>query len=451
MREKKTLDMCEGPLLGSVLRFSLPLMATGVLSQLYNSMDSVVVGRCAGGSALAAVGATTTLCWLITETILGLSVGTSVRVANAFGAGRGDEVSDTVHTSILLGLILGVLAAIVGFFGSHTFLAWMNTPEDIIEQSTAYMRIYFLGLPAAAVYMFASAALRATGETRYPLFVLIVSGVVNVALNFVSVAALGMGVRGVAWATVVSQVLSVVMLLAYMRRLPGGVRVRLKALRIDRSELGQLLRIGVPAALQSALFSISNVVIQSGVNSFGSAAVAGNSAASNIESMVYLIVDSLGQAATIFAGQNMGAKKYERLPKVLHACLILSTLLMAAAGVLCCLLREPLVRIFATESDVVRFGAERLFIQLSTYTLVGVMCVASGLIRGMGYSILPTVVSLLGVCALRVAWMYTAFAWKPTFVVLMLCYPFTWLVTSAAHMICYFIVKRRMPVEGCCA
>ena len=157
MREKKTLDMCEGPLLGSVLRFSLPLMATGVLSQLYNSMDSVVVGRCAGGSALAAVGATTTLCWLITETILGLSVGTSVRVANAFGAGRGDEVSDTVHTSILLGLILGVLAAIVGFFGSHTFLGWMNTPEDIIGQSTAYMRIYFLGLPAAAVYMFASA------------------------------------------------------------------------------------------------------------------------------------------------------------------------------------------------------------------------------------------------------------------------------------------------------
>ena len=443
-KEKKPLDMCSGQLIGSILRFSLPLMATGVLSQLYNAMDTMIVGRCAGGQALAAVGATMTLCWLITETVLGLSVGTSVRAANACGARQEDVLSDTLHTSLLLGLIVGVLAAAVGYFGSRTFLGWIDTPGDILDQSTAYLQIFFLGMPANSVYMFAAAALRATGETRYPLLVLIISGLVNVALNLLSVAVLHMGVQGVAWATVISQVLSAIIILAHMCRLKGGIQVSARKLRIHGGELRLLLKLGVPAALQSAMFTLSNVIIQSGINSFGSSAVAGASAASSIESIVFLVADSISHAATIFAGQNMGAKKYDRVPRVLSSCLLLSVVLVQAFAVLVILLRVPLVSLFAQDEEVIRFGAERLRVQLFAYLLVGVMNTTSGVIRGMGYSVAPTVVSLVGVCGLRVAWMYTVFAWHHTFETLILCFPFTWLVTSVMNLICYGVVRRKL-------
>lgn len=442
--KKKPLNMCSGPLLPAMLRFSLPLIATGVLSQLYNAADSAVAGRFAGASALGAVGATTTLCWLLTESILGLSVGTSVRVANACGAGKENELSDTVHTSVLLGLIVGLIVALIGILGARTFLIWMDTPEDILDDAVTYLRIFLLGLPVHSVYMFAAAALRATGETRYPLIVLLISGALNVVLNVVTVAALDMGVRGVAWATVASQLLSAVMVLEYMRRLKGGVQVDYRRLRITGSELRPILQLGIPAAIQSALFSFSNVVIQSGVNSFGSAAVAGSSAGSNIESMIFLIADSMGQTATVFAGQNVGAKQYRRVPRVLGACTLLSTAMVAAAGGACCVFREQLVSIFNTDPEVIRFGAERLLVQLSTYTLVAVMNSLSGLIRGLGYSMMPTIVSLVGVCALRMVWVYTVFPlFSDSFIMLMMCFPVTWFVTAMGHLVCYLTVVRR--------
>lgn len=445
---RKPLDMCSGPLLPSMLRYSLPLIATGVLSQLYNAADSAVAGRFAGSSALAAVGATMTLCWLLTESILGLSVGTSVRVANACGAGRENELSGTVHTSILLGAIVGVIVALVGICGARMFLLWMDTPADVLDDATAYLRIFLLGLPVNSVYMFASAALRATGETKYPLVVLLISGALNVALNVLTVVVFRMGVRGVAWATVASQLLSAVMVLEYMRRLKGGVQVDYRRLRIERGELRPILQLGIPAAIQSALFSFSNVVIQSGVNSFGSAAVAGCSAGSNIESMIFLIADSLGQTATVFAGQNMGAKKYRRVPRVLGACVLLSTAMVAVAGGVCCVFREPLVSIFNTDPEVIRFGSDRLLVQLSAYTLVSVMYSLSGLIRGVGYSVMPTVVSLVGVCLLRMVWVYTVFPmFSDSFIMLMMCFPVTWVLTALGHLACYLTVVRRRLLQ----
>ena len=437
------MDMTTGSLLPKVLAFSGPLILTGILQLLYNAADIVVVGRFAGPQALAAVGSTGALINLLVNVFMGLSVGASVVVARAYGAGDNASVSTGVHTAITVAGVAGVLVGVLGFVASHPLLKWMGSPDDVLDMATLYMKIFFVGMPANMLYNFGAAILRAVGDTRRPLYYLTVSGILNVLLNLLLVIVFHMGVAGVAIATVASQVMSMTLVMICLIRSDGPIHLDLRKLRIHLSQLVEIVRVGLPAGLQGSLFSISNVLIQSSVNSFGSLVMAGNSAGSNLEGFVYTSMNAIHQADLTFASQNLGAGQFKRVRRVMWVCLGTVTAIGLGMGLVFLAFGNQLVSIYNSDPEVIHYGMTRLKIILPTYFLCGLMDVMVGQLRGVGYSILPMMISLTGACLLRVVWIYTFFAANPTLEVLYISYPVSWLITFATHFVCYMIWGRK--------
>lgn len=446
------IDMCNGPLLGKMISYSLPLMLSGMLQLLYNAADVIVVGRYEGSTALAAVGSTGSLTNLIISLFIGLSVGTSVAVAQHYGAGEWENVRQVVHTSIATGVISGIVVGAVGILMAERLLTAMGTPADVIDQSTLYMRIYFAGMPVSMIYNFGSSILRAVGDTKRPLIFLTISGIVNVLLNLAFVILFGMGVAGVALATVISQVISAVLVVICLMQYNGSCRLVLKEIKIYGDKLLRIVRVGIPAGIQSCIFSVSNVIIQSSVNSFGSAAMAGNSAASNIEGFIYIAMNSIHHTALAFTGQNYGARKYDRIKRVFGISMFLVSAVGIVTGFVAWRFGEPLLGFYAPgNEEVISYGMIRLVIISITYFTCGLMEVIVGMLRGMGTSTLPMIVSIIGVCGVRIAWIYTVFAQDRELRMLYFSYPVSWVATTVIHMVCYFIFihrvsKRTLPV-----
>jgi putative MATE family efflux protein len=444
---KYEMDMTTGALLPKVLAFSGPLVLTGILQLLYNAADVIVVGRFSGATALAAVGSTGSLINLLTNILLGLSVGASVVIARNYGAGDTKRVQDGVHTSILVAVIGGILVGAIGVIFGRPLLEMMGSPEDVIDEASLYIRIYFMGMPFNLLYNFGAAILRAVGDTRRPLYYLSVAGVINIILNLVLVIVFHLGVAGVAIATITSQAVSMVLVLTCLIRSEGATHLDIKKLRIDKHQLGQICQVGLPAGFQGSLFSISNVLIQSSVNSFGSLVVAGNSAASNLEGFVYTAMNAIYQADLTFTSQNMGAGQFRRVRRGMWVCLATVTVVGLATGGLFYLFGNQLLSFYNEDPQVIAYGMKRMAIILPTYFLCGLMDTMVGQLRGIGYSIMPMIVSLTGACLLRIVWIMTIFAANPTQEILYLSYPVSWLATFLAHMVCYLIVVRKVPHE----
>lgn len=442
-REKYDIDMTSGPLLKKIIVFAAPLMLTGVLQLLYNAADVAVVGRFAGKEALAAVGSTGALINLIVNVIMGLSVGSSVVIARRLGSKDEAGVRRAVSTSILIALIGGVLTAAVGVAFSRFFLELMGSPDDVLPLAAKYMRIYFIGSPVMILYNFGAAVLRANGDTKRPLYFLMISGLVNVALNLVFVLVFNMSVAGVALATVISQCVSAFFVIRCLVRLESASRVDFAHLHIYRAELLQIVKIGLPAGIQGSIFSISNVLIQSAVNSFDSVVIAGNTAAGNLEGFIYTAMNSFYHAALTFTGQNYGAKQFRRITRVMINCLAVVTAVGLAIGLGIMAFNSYILRIYTTDPEIIRFARIRNAIICPTYFLCGIMEVMVGMLRGLGYSITPMIVSTLGACGLRIVWIYTAFAADRSLYTLYISYPISWLVTAGVHMICYFALRGR--------
>lgn len=438
------IDMCNGPLTRKIITYCIPLALSGILQLLYNAADIIVVGRFTGPTALAAVGSTGSLINLIVNLLIGLSVGASVCVANFYGAGREKDVRETVHTAMLISVIGGVIVSVVGMVFAKTFLGWMGSPDDVIDQATLYLRIYFVGMPLTMAYNFASAIFRALGDTKRPLYYLAVSGLVNVILNLIFVIVFKMGVAGVAIATVVAQAVSTTLIILCMIRSHSVIHLQRDMLRIHGDKLKEIVRVGLPAGLQGTIFSISNVLIQSSINSFGSIAIAGNSASSNLEGFMYTSMNSVYQAALSFAGQNMGARKYSRLKKVLCNCLAIVTGIGIGMGAIMYLFRYQLLGIYSSDMDVINFGIERLELFCLTYFTCGAMDVMVGQMRGMGYSIVPMIVSLVGVCGIRIVWIFTVFKASNSLLTLYMSYPVSWVVTLAVHFSTFLYVYHKV-------
>ncbi len=445
-REKEqTIDMLHGPLAGKIIKFTIPIMLSGILQLLFNAADIIVVGRFAGSNALAAVGSNSALINLLVNLLVGLSIGSAVAVAFYYGASELNQVKDTIHTSVALSITGGFVSGTLGFVFSPILLELMDTPENIIGQATLYLKIYFLGIPAMSVYNFGSAIMRSLGDTKRPLYYLITGGIVNVVLNVILVAGFHLDVAGVAIATVVSQMISALLILRHMARMEECIRLEWKKIRISKNKLVRIARIGVPAGIQSTIFSLSNVLIQSSVNSFGELAVAGNSASSNIEGFIYIAMNSFYQAAQTFTGQNVGGRKYDRINKVFFNCLIMVTATGLVLGAIVKHFANPLLNIYLPGNEsAIEYGIARIEIIVTTYFLCGIMDVFSGMLRGMGESVMPMVVSMVGSCLLRVVWIYTVFAANRTLSVLYWSYPVSWLVTESVHLLCYLYVKKRL-------
>jgi putative MATE family efflux protein len=437
------IDMCNGPLFGKILIFAVPLMLSGMLQLFFNAADIIVVGQFVGHTALAAVGSTGSLINLLVNVFVGLSVGTNVLVARYYGARDAKHLHETVHTSVLTSVLSGTALIVIGLILAEPLLTLMGTPDDVLDQAALYMRIYFVGMPASMLYNFGAAILRAVGDTKRPLYFLFISGIVNVILNLVLVLVFHLGVAGVAIATVTSQVISAVLVALCLIKTDAPYRLELKKLRIHKSKLLEIIKIGLPAGMQGAVFSISNVLIQSSINSFGSTVMAGSTAASNIENFVYTAMNALYQTALSFTGQNVGGGKYKRIGKIMRICVLDVTaigILLGGGAYLC---GSTLLSIYTSDPQVIQYGLERMMFVCLPYFLCGIMDTLVGSLRGMGYSIMPMIVSLTGACVLRIVWIMTIFQMNPTLSTLFLSYPVSWFVTALAHFICYLIVHHR--------
>ena len=448
--KKYEIDMTQGALLPKVLMFSLPLIASGVLQLLFNAADMVVVGQWAGKECLAAVGSTGSLINLMVNVFIGLSVGGSVAVARSFGANDPAAVHRSVHTAMSLAIIAGLAVGVLGFVFCRPLLKLMDNP--VLDLATTYMKIYFLGMPFNMVYNFGASILRAVGDTKRPLIYLTIAGVVNVILNLILVIVFHMNVAGVAIATVVSQAVSAVLVVLCLMRSHGVVHLELKELRIYKRQLIDIAKVGLPAGLQGSLFSISNVLIQSSVNGFGEVVVAANSAGGNLEGFVYTAMNAIHQAALTFASQNLGAGKIKRVRRSVLVCLLTVLAIGFIFGNLMLLCGKPLLSLYLDDPSaidpltgitVLEYGIKRLSWMLPLYCLCGLMDVMVGTLRGVGYSIMPMIVSLTGACLFRVVWIMTVFAANPTLDILYMSYPISWGLTFATHLLCYLLIARR--------
>ena len=444
MKKSYEMDMCNGPLVGKILLFAFPLMLSSVLQLLFNAADIVVVGRFTGAEALAAVGATSALINLLVNVFMGLSIGTNVLTAQGYGARDEKGVQDTVHTSIMLSLVCGVFLIFIGVFLAAPLLELMGTPDNVLGHAALYMRIYFIGMPALLVYNFGAAILRAVGDTRRPLYYLLFSGIINVILNLIFVIIFKMGVAGVATATVVSETISAGLVLRCLMKSEGMFQLHMGKLRIKKQKALQIVRIGLPAGLQGAIFAISNVLIQSSINSFGSVAMAGNTAAGNLEGFVYTSMNAVYQTNLSFTSQNMGAGNWKRMKKILGICLIFVSVVGLVMGRGFVFFGHQLLGIYSSDPEVIQYGINRMQVICGTYLLCGIMDVLVGSMRGMGYSFVPMIVSLAGACGLRILWIFTVFQWHRSLFVLYLSYPITWILTALAHTVCWYkIIHKR--------
>lgn len=443
-KKKYEMDMCNGPLFSKLVVFAVPLMLSGILQLLFNAADIIVVGKYAGHESLAAVGSTSSLINLLVNVFIGLSVGANVLTAQYYGSKRLKDLEETVHTSLVLAAGGGLILVAVGILAASPLLTLMGTPEDVLPLSVLYMQIFFAGMPATLAYNFGSAILRAVGDTKRPLYYLLAAGVINVGLNLVFVIFLHMGVAGVALATVISQCISAALIIRCLIVSDAPYRLQVKQLRIVRGKLLAIAKIGLPAGFQGAIFSISNVLIQSSVNSFQSVAMAGNTASANIEGFVYTAMNAVYQTALSFTSQNFGAGNYKRMTRILWYCQGLVILVGIVMGGGAVLLGPWLLGIYSSDALVIQYGMNRLRIISGPYFLCGIMEVMVGGLRGMGCSLLPMFVALTGACVFRVVWIYTVFAMSPTLSTLYISYPVSWTITFLAHLICYVMVRKRM-------
>ena len=440
----RSADLTSGPMLQKIILFSIPLAASSILQLLFNAADVVVVGRFAGSTALAAVGSNGSLINLLVNLFVGLSLGANVVAARCFGAKDERGVQNTVQTSVTLGLVSGVLLAVMGFFAARGLLELMSCPGDVIDLSALYLKIYFIGMPMTMLYNFSSALLRAVGDTKRPLYCLAAAGIINVVLNLVFVIGFSMSVAGVALATIISQTVSACMVTRMLMKEEGALHLDLHHLGFHMGTLKQILLIGLPAGLQSTVFSLSNVVIQSAINSFGSTVVAGSSASANLEGFVYTAMNAFSQAAVTFTSQNMGARKYQNLNRVVLNCLLCAIVTGVVLGGGAVLAGTQLLHFYSSDAAVVAAGYERLRVICGTYLLCGIMDTLASSLRGLGYSVLPMVVSLVGSCLLRLVWIATIFQLNRTPFMLYISYPISWVLTAAVHLACLLVVRHKM-------
>ena len=440
--------MCHGPLFSKIIMFAIPLILSGVLQLLFNAADIVVVGLFTGSHALAAVGSTSSLINLLVNLFIGVSVGANVLLGKFCGAQDYKNASETVHTAIYIAIWGGVIMIFAGLILARPLLELMGTPMDVIDLSVLYMRIYFIGMPAFMIYNFGAAILRAVGDTKRPLYFLTVAGVVNVLFNLLFVIVFKMGVAGVALATIISETISAGLIILSLMQSDGILRLHLKEMKFHKDKVAGMLKIGLPAGLQGMIFNISNVLIQSSVNSFGSVVMAGNTAASNIEGFVYTSMNAIYQTSLSFTSQNMGAKQYHRIDKILLQCLGVVTAVGLVLGVGAFLCGHTLLGIYSSSEDVITHGISRLSVVSASYFLCGIMDVMVGSLRGMGYSIMPMLVSLTGACLFRVIWIFTIFQMEHTLFSLYISYPISWILTFSAHVICYLVVRRKALLKA---
>ena len=444
-KSKYEMDMCSGSILKKLLLFSVPLILSSVLQLLFNTADVIVVGKFAGTNSLSAVGSTGSLINLITNLFMGLSVGTNVIVARLFSAKKNEEIRQAVHTSIAISIIGGLFLTVVGLFLAPEILKWMDTPADgILDLATLYVRVYFCGITASLVYNFGSAILRAIGDTFRPLIFLIIAGVVNVVLNLFFVIVLDMDVAGVALATSLSQCLSAFLVIRCLMKEKSAVHLVLKDLKIYKDKLFSILIIGLPAGIQGSLFALSNVVIQSAINSFGNIVIAGNTAAANLEGYVYVSMNAFHQATISFVSQNIGAKKYKRINKIVLTAIGAVTVTGLVLGLGCYIFGSPLLKLYTDSTPAIEAGLVRLKYISTCYCLCGIMDVMVGALRGLGKSILPMIVSLMGACVFRLIWIYTIFQMERFHMIdtVYVSYAISWILTASVHILCYIIVKR---------
>ena len=444
MRKSYEMDMTRGPLLRSILIFTLPLLLSGVLQLLFNATDIVVVGQFAGANAMASVGSTTSLFNLLINAFIGISVGANVLVARYCGEKNYDGVQQTVQTSLLTGLVGGVILVVLGIVLARPMLTLMKTPDEVIEGAVLYMRVYFIGMPATMIYNFGAAVLRAVGDTRRPLYFLMAAGVMNVLGDLLFVCVLGMGVAGVALATVLSQCVSAALTVLCLTGSDGMCHLDIRRLRFYPERFAQIMKIGLPAGLQSTVFSLSNVVIQSAINSFGSTVVAGNSAASNLEGFIYTGMNAFAQAAVTFTSQNVGARRYDNLDRVMRNCLLCVTVVGLFLGCGAYFGGEVLLHFYSTDEAVVAAGLSRMQIICTAYFLCGIMDTLASCLRGRGYSVIPMIVSLVGSCLLRLVWISTIFRMFRSTGTLYISYPISWALTAGVHLICLLVVRKKM-------
>lgn len=444
MRKSYEIDMCSGPLLSRILLFAIPLICSGVLQLVFNATDIIVVGRFVSSNAMAAVGSTSSLINLLVNFFIGISVGANVLVARFRGANDFDDAQETVQTALITAVAGGFVLIALGILLARPMLVWMATPDEVIGQAVLYMRVYFIGMPATMLYNFGAAILRAVGDTRRPLYFLTLAGLVNVAGDLLFVLVLDMGVAGVAVATVISQIISATLIVLCLMRQDGMCNVNLRRMRFHLDKFLRIMQVGLPAGLQSVIFNISNVLIQSSINSFGATVVAGNTAASNIEGFVYTSMNALYQTSLSFTSQNLGARQFGRIDKILVRCLALVFVIGLVLGNGAHLLGQTLLGIYTSEPEVIAYGMMRLGVVSVTYCLCGMMDVVAGSVRGLGYSILPMLVSLVGACVFRIIWIFTVFQWQHTLFSLYISYPISWALTICAHLVCYFAVRRRV-------
>ncbi len=447
---KNEIDMTSGPLVSKMLKFAIPLVLSGLLQLLFNAADLVVVGRFAGSASLAAVGAAASPVNMVVCLLIGLSTGVNVVVARAVGAGREKDIHEAIHTAILVAMIGGLILVLVGLAVSEPLLRFTKTPEEVLPLAKTYQDILFIGIPIMAVYNFGSAIFRARGDTKRPLIFLSVAGALNVALNLVFVIVFHLAVVGVALATVLSQVVSTTMILITLSREKGPFKLELKKLRIHKSKLIPILRMGIPAGIQGMMFSVSNLVVQSFINAFGKTVMAASSAASSLEGFTFIVIDSFAQTSVSFTSQNMGAGKFDRIKKVFRMSVLLGCGIGEVFGLVTYFFGEPLLGIYSTDPAVIEQGMIRLFWMCLPYAVCAFMNIVPGSVRGMGYSIFPTVATMVGACVLRIVWLETVctlpqcsgieWVWAA--------YLVTWAITGVAHYVFYRIVYKKVAGQA---
>lgn len=443
-KNKYEIDMCSGPIMPKLISFSIPLMLSGILQLMFNAVDIIIVGKFSGSLALAAVGSTTALINVFTNLFIGISLGANVLSARFYASGRNKEMSETVHTSIALALVSGILMALVGLGFSRSALEIMGTPADVIDQSALYMRIYFMGMPFFMLYNYGAAILRSVGDTKRPLLFLIISGIVNAVLNMILVICFHLDVEGVAIATVVAQMISCVLVLRCLYRSEGSYQLRFSRLTLKWVYLKQIFQVGIPAGLQSTVINFSNALLQSSVNSFGSVAMAGYTAANNIFGFLYAAANSVTHACMSFTSQNYGIGKLERMDKVLINCMILTVGISLTLGCGAYFFGPELLKIYTDEPEVIRCGMEILSFTTVPYFFCGIMDLFPGALRGMGHSAVPMILSVIGTVGMRVIWIFMVFPAHRSLEVLFISYPASWIATILLQVACFLIVRKKV-------
>lgn len=447
LETSEKMDMIHGPLLKKIIIFALPLALGSVFQQLFNMIDSAVVGQFASSEALAAVGANSSVVNLFVNFFVGISVGSSVLIANYIGSGNQRNLSKGVHTSISVSLICGVFLAILVQFVAEPLLLLMGTPDNIIDLAVVYLRIYGLGMPFILLYNFGAAILRSDGDSQHPFYALIIGGVINACLNLFFVIILHMSVEGVAIATAVSNIISSSIVMYYLMHEKEELRFSFKKLTVSKNELIYLLKIGMPAGLQGTVFSLSNVVIQSSLNSFGSSVIAGSAAAVNFELLGYCVVNGFSQSATTFVGQNYGAGEMQRCHKVWKLALLSGMGISFVIDIIVVLLRVPFIHLFTSDTAVIPYAIQRVIQIMSLHWLIGSYEITGSALRGYGKSLIPAILTVFGTCIVRFFWVYLVNGFYHTYTMLLLVYPISWVITGCAVIIYYFMVRKKLILE----